>query len=63
MEILSGSENEYLIRRVLVIIKNIIYEAEKKGTGDVQPHKAVLKGEPIDRVIVINRASANKSNL
>jgi hypothetical protein len=35
MNILKDSSNEFTVRRVIEIIKNIIYEAEKKGTGDV----------------------------
>lgn len=35
MKILKDSSNEFTVRRVIEIIKNIIYEAEKKGTGDV----------------------------
>lgn len=38
-------------------MKNIIYEAEKKGTGDVQPHNALLKGELLERITIKNKAS------
>ena len=46
-----------------MIIKNIIFEAEKKGTGGVQPHNAVLKGELLERIIVKNKATTKKGNL
>jgi hypothetical protein len=35
MDILRQSSDEFTVKRVIEIIKNIIYEAEKKGTGDV----------------------------
>jgi hypothetical protein len=35
MSIIRNSTDEYTIKRAIDIIKNIIYEAEKKGTGDV----------------------------
>ena len=31
----ESNSSEFKIKRSLEIIKNIIYEAEKKGTGDV----------------------------
>ena len=49
--------------RVLLIVKSIIHEAERKGTGGVQPHNAVLKGELLEKVTVKNRASTKKGNL
>jgi len=48
---------------VLLILKNIIFEAEKKGTGGVQPHNATLKGELLEKVLVKNRASTKKGDL
>lgn len=45
--------------RVLEILKHVIIEAEKKGTGEVKPHSALLKGELLDRIQVKNRASPN----
>ena len=35
MDILRDSKDENTIKRVIEIIKNIIYEAERKGTGNV----------------------------
>lgn len=49
--------------RVIEIIKNVIYEAEKKGTGDVQPHNALLKGELLDKITIKNRASTKRNNI
>lgn len=37
-----------------MVLKRIIQVAEKKGTGDIQPHNAILKGEVLDRIIIKN---------
>ena len=34
------------------ILETVIQISEKKGTGGVQPHNAILKGEMLDRIIV-----------
>jgi hypothetical protein len=34
-------------------------EAEKKGTSDVRPHRSLLKGELLDKIIIKNKASPN----
>jgi len=34
--------------RVIEILKNLVHETETKGTGDVVPHGAILRGEPLD---------------
>jgi hypothetical protein len=49
-------------KRVLTIIKNIIYEAEKKGT-DVKPHNALLKGEFLENIIIKDKASPKHQNI
>lgn len=59
MQILSQSKNEQEKIRVLEIIKNVVIEAEKKGTGEVKPHSALLKGELLERIQINNRASPN----
>jgi hypothetical protein len=41
MNILKRSSDGNEITRVIEILKNIIYETERKGTGDVQPHNAM----------------------
>lgn len=63
MSILKAQTDESGIKRVIEIIKHIIYEAEKKGTGDVQPHNALLKGELLDRVTIKNKASPKRGNI
>lgn len=63
MTILRNKDDEFTKKRIIEIIKNIIYEAERKGTGDVQPHNALLKGEFLERVYIKNRASTTKGNI
>lgn len=48
---------------MLDIVKSIMIEAEKKGTGNVKPHSALLKGELLERIIINNRSSNNVSQL
>ena len=40
------------IKRIIRVLEYAIYVSEKKGTGGVQPHNAILKGEMLDRVII-----------
>ncbi len=47
---MNQEQKEFTYNRVIQIIKNIIFEAEKKGTANVQPHNAVLKGELIEKI-------------
>ena len=44
-----------IVKRVLFILKSIIQESEKRGTGGVHPHNAILKGELLDRIIIKNQ--------
>lgn len=62
MNILDETRDEFILNRVIEIIKHIIYEAEKKGTGDVQPHNAVLKGELLERIQIKYKAASSKKN-
>jgi 6-phosphogluconate dehydrogenase len=57
MKIIKESDDDHTIKRVIEIVKNIIYEAEKKGTGDVKPHNALLKGELLEKISVKDKAS------
>lgn len=60
MAILSDpASDEHLLNRVIEIIRHIIIEAEKKGTSEVKPHSAILKGELLEKVVVKNKASPN----
>jgi hypothetical protein len=46
----GSSTNE--IEKALTLIKQIIYQSESKGTADIVPHNALLKGELIKRINV-----------
>jgi hypothetical protein len=60
MSILSDpSSDEHILNRVIEIIRHVIIEAEKKGTSEVKPHSAILKGELLERVTIKNKASPN----
>ena len=63
MKILEESKEDHIIKRAIEIVKNIIYEAEKKGTGDVKPHNALLKGELLERISIKNKASPKNQNI
>lgn len=63
MNLIRTTKDEFVIKRVIEILKNVIYEAEKKGTGDVKPHNALLKGELLDKIIIKNKASPKRGNI
>ena len=41
-----------LIKRLAHVLEVVIQISEKQGTGGVQPHNAILKGEMLERIIV-----------
>mmetsp|Transcript_393 Transcript_393/g.549 ORF Transcript_393/g.549 Transcript_393/m.549 type:complete len:272 (-) Transcript_393:5556-6371(-) len=52
-ELIAASQAEpRKIQRLVRILETVIQISEKKGTGGVQPHNAILKGEMLDRIIV-----------
>ena len=61
--LLKESQDEFMLVRIIDVIKQTIYESEKKGTGDVTPHSALLKGELLEKVTVKDKATNNKSVL
>ena len=63
IRLLSESNDDHIKKRVIDILKHVIYEAEKKGTGDVKPHNALLKGELLERIGIKNKASPKTSNI
>lgn len=63
MQILRESKDESTIIRVIEIIKNIVFETEKKGTGDVKPHNALLKGELLENITIRNKTSNKSKNV
>ena len=58
MNIIKEAKDSQTIERVIEIIKNIIKETEKKGTSDVKPHNALLKGELLENIQIKYRAQA-----
>lgn len=63
LQILRESKDEATIIRVIEIIKSIVFETEKKGTGDVKPHNALLKGELLEGILIKNRTSNKQKNI
>jgi hypothetical protein len=59
MTILKDAEDDSVKTRIIEILKQIMIEAEKKGTGEVKPHNSMLKGELLERITIKNRASPN----
>jgi hypothetical protein len=51
------------VHRITDILRSVIEVSEKKGTGDVQPHSAILKGESFDRIIIKNATRQYYPNL
>ena len=52
-ELIAASQNDPAqIKRIIRVLEYAIYVSEKKGTGGVQPHNALLKGEMLDRIII-----------
>ena len=50
--IAASQDNPSQIKRLVQILESIIKISEKKGTGGVQPHNAILKGEMLDRIVI-----------
>lgn len=48
---------------MILILRLVIQESERKGTGGVQPHSAILKGESLDRIIIKNSTKIHSPNL
>lgn len=63
MKILQDSNDQHTIIRVIEIIKNIIFETEKKGTGDVKPHNALLKGELLENILIKYKTQPKNKNI
>ena len=52
-EIITASQDSPdKIKRIIRILESVIQISEKKGTGGVQPHNAILRGELLDRIII-----------
>jgi hypothetical protein len=42
------------VERFIQILRQMIEISERKGTGDIQPHSAILRGEQMNRIIIKN---------
>jgi len=62
IKLLKETEDESKLKRVIRILTNIISESELKGTGDVQPHNGILRGECLERVIIKNKTGSKRGN-
>lgn len=64
MELIKDeSSSPTTVKRVLFILSSIVKESEKRGTGGVQPHNAILKGELLDRIVIKNHTRDKPQNL
>lgn len=62
-EILRSNPSSQTVSTLTKMLKLIVQESEKKGTGGVQPHNAILKGELLTRVIVKSNVAQRKYNV
>lgn len=53
--VVSDKSEPHTIVRALSLVKQMIYQSERKGTGNNVPHNALLKGELIKRIVVKDR--------
>lgn len=60
---IEGDPTPFRVKRIVEVLRTIIEISEKKGTGDVQPHNAILKGEMLDRIIIRNNTSIKSDNI
>lgn len=51
----SPKTSSFEIHRIIQLLRTVIQESEKNGTAFIQPHYAILKGEIIDRILIINK--------
>ena len=48
----EANPSVHMVSRVTALIKEVIKQSEKSGNSDVRPHRSILKGELIDRVVI-----------
>ena len=55
-DLLKGENiSSAIIKRIVSILTITMQMSEKHGTGGVQPHNCILKGELIDRILIKNK--------
>ena len=62
-EILKEKKDDHTIKRILEVLMSIIQISERKGTGDVRPHNAILPGETLNRLIIRDNTSFKSENM
>ena len=55
----EANPSTHIVARVTQIIKETIKQSEKSGTSNIRPHKSILKGELIDRVLIKSMSQKN----
>lgn len=62
-DLIDGEPSSFLVDRIITILNSVIQMSESGGTGGVQPHNSILKGEHLDRIIIQNLTSAKAENI
>ena len=55
----ESNPSPHVIRRVTHIIREVIQQSEQKGTVGVRPHRSILKGELLDRIVIKQMGARN----
>ena len=58
-----GKGSPTFVSRTCKLLQKLIKESEKKGTNGVTAHNAILNGECLDKVIIIDKTSKYKATL
>jgi ERCC4-type nuclease len=61
MDILTSASPLETVR-VIQILKRVISESERKGS-EVKPHYALLKGEFLENLVIVDIASPKRQNV
>ena len=48
----EGNPSAQIVSRMTMVLKEAIRQSEKSGTVGVRPHRSILKGELLDRVMI-----------
>ena len=62
-KLISDNPEDRVVNRIVEVLMTIIQISERKGTGDVYPHNAILPGETLDRIHIRNNTSASAENI
>ena len=59
----EANPSPFLVKRIMLLLTNVIEMSEKKGTCGVQPHNSILRGELLDNIIIRNNTSPKAENI